>query len=231
MAIVLKPNRTADQPDSADAARKVSGLAGFNLDDLADQGRLRIDQCREETRKILEAAKNESEKLRQQAKQQGRQEGLASAENEINQRVKKEAEKLASDSLATIHQAVQQLHVTYESWMQQYADSLSAIAIAAAEKIVKQKLEQDQTTLVRWAEEAVYSARSASQLTIAVHPETLANLGQTFDELLASADLPEQSTVEADESVAIDAVVIRQPGGQIHAGLTEQLERLRELLS
>ncbi|TWU41743.1 FliH/SctL family protein [Novipirellula artificiosorum] len=231
MAIVLKSNRPSDAADASDAARKVTGLAGFNLEDFADQGRQRLEQCRDQVRQWVEDANREAATIRKQAHDQGYQQGLAKAAVDADKKVKQQAEKLATDSLQRIHQAVQQLHETYQSWMQQYTESLSSIAISAAEKVIKRKLEQDAQILVSWADEAVRSARSATQLTLAVHPETLAHLGQTLDELLASPDLPEQTTVEPDETVAIDAVVIRQVGGEIRAGLDEQLGRLREMLS
>lgn len=84
--------------------------------------------------------------------------------------------------------------------------------------------------LVRWAREALHSTRSAGKLTLAVHPDTLAELGKPFDELLANPDLPEQSVVIPDETLTIGDVVVRQDGGEIRAGLDAQLQRLREEL-
>ncbi|TWU45946.1 flagellar assembly protein H [Novipirellula aureliae] len=228
MATVLKSDRPIDP---SEASRKVSGLAGFNLDDFADQGRIRIEQCKAEIQNRFDEARKEAELIRKQAHEKGYAEGLEKAARDSDQRVKQEAEMLASQSLATIHEAVKQLHETYDRWMQEYRDSLSAIAISASEKVIKGKLGKDAGILLSWADEAVRSTRSATRLTLAVHPETLANLGQAFDDLLASPDLPEQTMVEPDESVAIDSVVVRQPGGEIRAGLEDQLDQLRELLS
>ena len=84
--------------------------------------------------------------------------------------------------------------------------------------------------VVRWAREALHSTRSAARLTLAVHPDTLAEIGGALDELLADPDLPEQSTVLPDETLAVGDVVVRQDGGEIRAGLQAQLERLREEL-
>ena len=72
---------------------------------------------------------------------------------------------------------------------------------------------------------------AAVTLAVAVHPETLAQLGPEFDKLLASPDLPEQTHVEPDESVDPAGVVVRQRGGSIDAGLRAQLDRLQELLT
>ena len=85
--------------------------------------------------------------------------------------------------------------------------------------------------LVRWAEEALRSTRSAQRLVVAVHPETLAELGGALDQLLSQSDLPEQTHIEPDESVDRNDVVVRQLGGEINAGLTAQLRRLEEMLA
>jgi len=84
--------------------------------------------------------------------------------------------------------------------------------------------------IVRWAREALHSTRSASRLTLAVHPDTLAHLGRSLDELLAHPDLPEQSVVVPDETLSVGDIVVRQDGGEISAGLDAQLARLREEL-
>jgi flagellar assembly protein FliH len=115
--------------------------------------------------------------------------------------------------------------------MRQYAQSLTGVALAAAERIIGKQLEREPELLVRWTDDALRSTRAATRLTVAVHPETLAHLGPAFDRLLASPDLPEETIVQADESVAASDVVVRQHGGQIEAGLTAQLARLEDLLT
>ena len=228
MAHVLK---NASQTERAAAARDVSGLAGFNLNDLADEGRNRLDECRSQIREMLAQAQQQAETIRAEAKQSGYEQGLAQAKEEIDQRIMEEAEIRARDGLQRLQQAVQQLHRIHETWMQDYADRLSSIAIAAAERVVMQRLDKERDLLVRWADEALRSTRSANRLTLAVHPETLAELGGALDQLLAAPDLPEQTHVEPDESVDRNSVIVRQHGGEINAGLMTQLRRLEEMLS
>jgi flagellar assembly protein FliH len=67
-------------------------------------------------------------------------------------------------------------------------------------------------------------------LSVAVHPETLVDLGEKLDQLLASPDLPESTQVVPDASLGPTDVVVRQTGGEIQAGLEAQLQRLTELL-
>lgn len=228
MAIVLK----SDSPSGkVPAARDVSGLAGFNLSDLADEGRTRLEECRKQVRQMLDDAEKQTELLRKDAQQRGYEKGFAQATADADLKLKEEAELRARDGLKLIQQAVQHLHTAHQNWMQQYADSLTRIALAAAQRIVMRRLESEPQLLVQWADQALQSTRSATRLVLAVHPETLSQLGGALDELLASPGLPEQAHVQPDESVDRTSVVVRQNGGDIDAGLQAQLRRLEEMLS
>lgn len=228
MANVLKSESPSEK---APVARKVTGLAGFNLDDLADEGRQRLEQCRNQVRQMLDQAKLDAEQIKKSAAEEGYQEGLQRAAVDAEKKLNEAAEIRAKESLKLTEDAVQQLHRVHQGWMEEYAESLHRIALAAAERILLQRLKSEPELVVNWAKEALHSTRSATSLTLAVHPETLAQLGGAFDQLLASSDLPEQTHVEPDESVARGNVVVRQNGGEIEAGLKSQLARLEELLS
>jgi flagellar assembly protein FliH len=229
MAHVLKHDAQT-QPSSA-AGGKVAGLAGFNLNDLAMEGKQRLEDCRKQVQEMIALAKQDAERLREDARRRGYEEGKLQANVDSERRIAEQAETRAREGLQRLQQAVEQLHNAHDSWMQQYAQSLSRIAIAAAQRVIMHRLDQEPGLLVRWAEEALRSTRSAQRLIVAVHPETLAELGGAFDQLLSQSDLPEQTHVEADESVDRHGVLVRQPGGEINAGLMAQLRRLEEMLA
>ncbi len=228
MAFVLKSKTKTER---SAAAREVTGLAGFNLNDLADEGRTQLEQCRDQVRQMLAEAEVEAKAIRAAAQKQGYAAGLEKAAIDADKKLQAKSEVRANESLVVIRDAVTQLHSCHHDWMQQYSEVLTCTAIAAAERIVQRKLEQEPELLVQWAADAVRSTRAATNLAVAVHPETLAQLGPEFDKLLASPDLPEQTHVEPDESVDRHSVVVRQRGGSIEAGLRAQLDRLEELLS
>lgn len=226
MAQILK-TQLAD--DVAAARRDARGLAGFNLDDLAGEGRLRLQQCREEVERMLAEARQQAVEIHAEAESRGHAEGLERATADVDKRVQTQAEVLANQRVTQIDSACRQLHGHYNEWMATYADSLHAIALAATEKLLGDRIDREPELLLRWVAEAINAARSASGLVIAVHPETLADLGQQLENLLSAPDLPESCHVEPDESVPRDGVVVRQAGGQIDAGLTAQLHRLTEV--
>ena len=180
---------------------------------------------------MLEQAQQQADSLRKEAEARGYEEGLRRAAVDADRKLKEEAELRAKDSLQLIRQAVSHLHEVHQQWMQEYAESLSTIALAAAERLLHRKLKDEPDLLAVWAQAALHSTRTAASLTLAVHPETLAQIGPLLDELLAAPDLPEQTHVVPDQSVGRSEVVVRQDGGEIHAGLQAQLERLQEVLS
>ncbi len=68
MANVLK---RVSQSEHDAAKRTVTGLAGFNLNDLADEGRNRLDECRRQIREMLDQANQQAADIREQASRTG----------------------------------------------------------------------------------------------------------------------------------------------------------------
>lgn len=227
------PETGSDPPPPAatKAARDVSGLAGFNLNDLANQGKASLDAARAEVRRMLDQAKAEVQAIHDDAKRAGFAEGKQQADVDFQRRVDEAAEAKSKASVATMKTTVAAMQKELNHWMASYNDHLNELIIGATQRIVTRKLEDEPELVVRWTGQALQSTRSATKLVVAVHPDTLVNLGDQFESILQWSELPEQTEVRPDESVAIGDVSIRQTGGEIRAGLTAQLERLKELLT
>ncbi|MAI32320.1 MAG: flagellar assembly protein FliH [Rubripirellula sp.] len=227
MATVLK---SGDRDKQQAAAQNASAIAGFNLSDLADEGRTRLEQCRLQVQEMLAKAEQQVEGIRKAAEEQGYQHGLEQAAIDAEKKLQTKAEQQAKSSTLLMEKAVNQIRDTHSQWMEDYAEVLTETALAAAEKIVQRKLEVESELVVAWAKEALHSTRSSLSLTLVVHPETLAQAGPAFESMVLAPSLPENTHVETDENVGRNDVVVRQDGGEIQAGLTAQLERLKELL-
>lgn len=234
MATVLKPpvpSASADGEKPRAAPSGLTGLTGFNLDDLAEEGRKRLEAYQRQIEQLRAGAREEAAEIRAAAERRGYEEGTRRAAADFERQVQTRAEQLAKDQLARLTEATAAVRDAYQGWMTEYAEALTEIAISAAERIVGKELDQDRGLMVRWAEEAVRSTRSAGRLTLAVHPETLAELGQSLDEMLAAPELPETAHVEPDESLRRDEIAVRQDGGEVRTGLKNQLHALRESLT
>ena len=234
MATVLKPPvppASADVQKPGAAPCGLTGLTGFNLDDLAEEGRKRLESYQRQIEQLRARAKEEAAEARADAERRGYEEGTRRASADFERQLQERSQQLAQDQLARLTEATAAMREAFQGWMSEYAEALTEIAIAATERIVGKKLDGDRGLMVRWAEEAVRSTRAAGRLTLAVHPETLAELGQSLDELLAAPELPETASVEPDESLRRDEIAVRQDGGEVRTGLKNQLDALRESLT
>ena len=211
-------------------ASSPSGLAGFNLEDISRQAQQKLNDCRDEASRILAAAQDEANQLRAIARTEGLAAGRELARKEADQHLQNALQQRLGTHAGAVKSMVKQIASQHEQWMTGYADSLVGLVIEVSERVIRARLDREPEILVRWAADALATARSAQRLTVAVHPETLAELGADLDELLRTPGLPENSVIVPDESVARSGIVVRQLGGDVDAGLTTQLETLRRLL-
>jgi flagellar assembly protein FliH len=226
MASVLKSASTANSAEPASHA----GLAGFNFEDLSQQARRQLQQCQDEIAKLRSEAEAEIETMRARAHAEGFAAGREEATRDAEQKFQSAVEARITEHGAAMQAMVQQIAQQHQQWMQQYRETLVSLVMAVSEKVVRGRLEREPDIILRWASEALVAARTAERLWIAVHPETLAQLGPALDELLNQPGLPEDTSIIPDESVAAGSVVVRQLGGEVAVTLNGQLQRLQELL-
>jgi len=226
MASVLKPNVAVVMP----ATSSPSGLAGFNFEDLSKRAHQQLEQCQQEVARMRADAKADIERLRKEAHEEGLRAGRAAAVAEAETKLRKAVDARVGEHGAAVKTMVQQIAKMHDEWLKSYADTLVSMAIAVSERVIRGRLDREPQILLRWATESLAAARSANRLTVAVHPETLAELGQSLDELLRHPGLPEDTSIVPDESVPKAGVIVRQVGGEVVATLETQLGRLQELL-
>jgi len=212
------------------SASSPSGLAGFNLDDLARQAHQRLNDCRDEVSRMLDAAKLEAEQIRTLANAEGLAKGRELAAQEADKKLQTAIQQRMGEHAGAVKSMIDQIASQHQTWMQQYAETLVSLVMAISERVVRAKLDREPAILIRWTAEALSATRSAQRITVAVHPETLAELGKDLDELLATPGLPENSSLIPDDTVSRTGVVVRQLGGQVDAGLETQLATLQRLL-
>lgn len=226
MAAILKPHAAAVVHGGA----APSGLAGFNFEDLSQQAKGQLEGWRQEIVRLREQAIREAHDIRQHAHNEGLHAGRAEAAMESEVRLNQEIDARMSQQGAVSEAMVRQLGEIHEQWMNQYAETLIETAVGIARRIIRRRLEREPEIVADWVAEALWASRSASRLVVAVHPETLAEMGPSLEELLSQPGLPEDTTLVSDESVAREGVVIRQHGGEVVATLEAQLARLAEVL-
>lgn len=226
MAAILKPHAAAVVHGNA----APSGLAGFNFEDLSQQAKGQLEAWRQEIIRLREQAIREADEIRHQSHNEGLLAGRAEAALEAELRLNQELDARMGQQGAVAQAMVRQLGEIHEQWMTQYAEALIETAVGIAQRVIRRRLEREPKIIADWVAEALWASRSANRLVVAVHPETLAEMGPSLDELLSQPGLPEDTTLVADESVSREGVVVRQHGGEVVATLDAQLARLAEVL-
>ena len=223
MSIVLKSKSNKPSPGFA-------GIAGFNLDDLANHASDQLAKAQQAAEAIVEQAQQQAEAIKEQARQEGYQAGLIEAEKVIDQRVKVAVDSAVHSRLATLEAAIDQLWENEFDWLQQWRTQTLHSAFQVARRITRQAVLKDDEIVLRWANEALDNIRGARRVTLAVHPETLSILGQQLDHVVRRPGLPQETHIEPDETVEPMGIVVRQDGGQIDMQWTTQFDELEKQL-
>ncbi|QDV66933.1 flagellar assembly protein H [Rosistilla carotiformis] len=223
MSIILKSKSNKRDPG-------FSGVAGFNLDDLANRASQELDQAQQSAAAIIKQAHADAEAIQKQAREAGREEGLKDANEVIDQRVKVAVDTAVHSRLATLESTIDELWQTEQEWLQQWQRNTLEIAFEIAQKLTRHAIQNNDDILIAWANEALDAVRGARKITLAVHPETLSVLGQQLDRIVRRPGLPQETHIEPDETVEPMGVVVRQEGGHIDLQLSTQMETLAQHL-
>lgn len=219
MSTILKSESTPSSPT-------FTGVANFNLDDLASRAAGEVQDAQTAAAVILQEARDGADAIRAAAEEEGRAAGLKDADQIIDTRVKVAVDAAVHSRIGTLEAMVDQLWKNETEWLQHWRDQALELALEMTCKVTRGAIDQNPEILIRWAEEALDSVRGARRITVAVHPETLSILGQQLDIVIRRPGLPQQAHIEPDESVEPMGVVVRQEGGEIDLQLQTQLQEL-----
>ena len=210
------------------SSRKV---IGFNLSDLAEESRQKIESCRDTVKSMLAEAEAEAEQIRETARLEGYQIGLKEAEERIAKEINEQAEIKAKEKLDRLHDSVTELYSVHGEWMKQYADSLTQLATAIAERVVRQQLHSSPDIILQWVQESLNQLRLSSEIKLTLHPDTISEIGESLEIMIRNEGRIEEIELASDSNLGRHEVMVSQERGEIHAGMMAQLNRLGDMLS
>ena len=210
------------------SSRKV---IGFNLSDLAEESRQKIESCRDTVKSMLAEAEAEAEQIRETARLEGYQIGLKEAEERIAKEINEQAEIKAKEKLDRLHDSVTELYSVHGEWMKQYADSLTQLATAIAERVVRQQLHSSPDIILQWVQESLNQLRLSSEIKLTLHPDTISEIGESLEIMIRNEGRIEEIELASDSNLGRHEVMVSQEQGEIHAGMMAQLNRLGDMLS
>lgn len=217
--------------------KELSQLRNSILSDAKNFAEEEVRSASQEAERILEEARltiegwwNEQraeddrlrESLQQEAFNQGYQEGMKQAEDEIQAAY----EIKISESAAILQQAYQ----AKEQIIQEAEPFVVSLSSAIAEKIIDQQLSLDPDLVLNMVHKQLSRKRENGQITLCVAPQQFAFIHAAREELSLAIDSQAELIIVPDASVKDYGCVIRSSLGSIDARINTQLEELKKAL-
>ena len=166
-----------------------------------------VVEAKQGAQAIIEEALREKERILAEAREQGRQEGLAQA-TEIVLRAKMQAGELLGN----------------------YERDVIALGLRVAEKIIGRSLEKDPDLMVELCASAIDNLRSARAMVLRVNPKAAAVLRAKKPTLMELIGRAVDLSIREDPEVAPVGCIVQTEFGTVDAQLPTQLEMLQNIL-
>lgn len=173
--------------------------------------------------RLLAQARAQAERVREDARLQGREQGLAAGHDEARVEVQTCVEVL-SEAIA----GVQQLREEVSGAVEREAIEL---ALALAEKIVGGALEAKPELVVEVLAGALRRVSGQRGITVLLNPADYEHVRAALERLQAQAGAVELRDLQPDQRVAAGSVVVRTSDGEVDARVETQLERAAEVIA
>jgi flagellar biosynthesis/type III secretory pathway protein FliH len=157
-----------------------------------------LDAAREQARAVLRDAEARRDDVFRQAREEGEAEGLARYE-----------------------QALLDAHAAVERYLAEAEPQLVRLSAAIARKLVGEELRTHPDAIVRMVREALATTRRAKEITVKVHPSSVAEL---------KAALPPEIAIAASETAEPGDCVIESEFGVVDARVETQLAAIERNL-
>jgi flagellar assembly protein FliH len=203
-----------------------------------ETGRKLCDSLMELTRKKAEAlllktheeAARDAEQVRLIAQQEGYQQGY----DEGREEARKESELLKKAQLDLMNDHQRLFADLYEAYRQKkegLLDNLEAdvvkIISMVIEKVLREKIEEDPSTLVRTVREAVLFLDKSQKIVIRLNPHEYNQLGKDY--FINYITLPDVD-IREDERVDVHGFIIESEFGMVDGQISSQIDMIRSLL-
>jgi flagellar assembly protein FliH len=200
-----------------------------------------IAEAQQEAQRLREVAQAEAEALRAAAREEGQQagyaagyaEGLAKGREEAERAVQEAAEATVGAYLRQLGALVEQARADRAALVREAEADLVALAIAIAEKVLHQRLANDERSAVlEIAREALerLAAVSAERARVRVHPSDYEAFRDVWDELELQGAGGVPCEVTPDERVEPGGCILEARTARIDGQWSAQIAQVRAAL-
>ena len=215
MATVLRSNQ-----------RSPSRPVAYQLDELAIQARTYLEQVRAEAEALRASAKNDVERLKQEAHEHGLKEGRAVAVR----LAQAEADARVKASLPALTAAVQAVQQAHHRWKADWEREAIRLAVAIASRVVRREISKAPDAAMPLVREALSTAVGGDAATMHLNPEDHTALSAAFPALVREFAAFTKIEFLADESIERGGCRLKTNHGIVDLTASSQLARIEEEL-
>ena len=218
----------------ANSIRELGSKVAFNFEDVKRRCDDYVEGARTRAAELLEAARAEAEatgrQAFQEARERGREQGLADADAEIQRRAQLLAEKMTAEKPNTTLPAIQNLSESLvrerDRWLKEWEAAAVHLSVAVAEKLLRRELQARPNIVENVLHEALELAAGTARLRVVLHPDDLELLGEQTAEIAKHLSKCSEVVCVGDASVTRGGCLIETEQGVVDARLETQLERI-----
>lgn len=218
----------------ARAVRDGVSQVAFNLEDVRAGCDAEIAAARKQAAAILEQARRdidaERQKLIDESRQAGYDEGMKSAKEEIETRAAELARQWADEGLHSTLPAMQQVGKTLNRerarWLADWEAEVIRLAVGIAGKIVRREIAANPAISPELIREALQLVTSNARLRIRLHPDDAKNMGEFDRDIAGAMNGIADVDVIPDDSITPGGCIVETEHGRIDARIETQLQRI-----
>ncbi|MGP3560949.1 MULTISPECIES: flagellar assembly protein FliH [Geobacillus] len=215
-----------DDPSCADdRQREMEAIAAAKEEaaELRRQAEQYYETVREQLVREQEQWRHEKERLMQEARTQGYEDGYAAGRDEA-----------LSERREWIEQArrlAERANDEFYAQLESAAETMLEVALKAAERIIGTTLESDRTAFLPLVRQVLHEVRRQTEVSVYVHPDCYETVAGQRELLKSVFPHHVELFIYPDDTLPEYGCLVETPFGRIDAGVDMQLERLREALS
>jgi flagellar assembly protein FliH len=190
---------------------------------------------RKRTEKMLVDARKVSESEAEEVKKSAYAEGFDKGYRDGKEKARAEGELLKGEQKALMaeHQALfLELYEAYrkkkEEKMEELSSQIIEIIMAAAEKITREKIDDDPSIILRSVRDSAKILAHGDRITIRLNPHEYNQLGKEY--FINSIHLPDVHIIE-DPAVEVHGFILESEYGMLDGQVSTQLASIKEVFS
>jgi flagellar assembly protein FliH len=211
----------------------------MDLDDLESRGKAVVASANAEAESILAMAKAQRKKLLSTAQQEGYDKGQRDGYEQgyidgvVNgvEDAKKDRSVVLDGLINIWSDQLDEFELKRDMMLAQARSQVVELAAMLAQRIVRKTIDVDATVVLSQMEAILSTITESTRLVISVHPDDIAVMQHSMEEMLEKFATCEHAQVVSDPSLIRGSVVASTTsGGIIDSSISTQLERVLEAI-